>query len=99
MRCRGSQEGAAGFDPERRFSALASAPMAGALIGWPPTSNIDPRHGQSQHVSKLFQCRWQPDMGAGRRIQMKLAAVIAIGGDLAQAAPHDRTVPRLELVE
>ena len=38
-------------------SIFASGPMAGALIGWPPVSNIDPWHGQSQQVSKLFQCR------------------------------------------
>ena len=39
---------------------LAKGPMAGALIGCPSTSNIEPWHGQSQQVSKLFQCRWQP---------------------------------------
>ena len=29
-------------------------------MGSPFTSNIEPWQGQSQHVSKLFQCRWQP---------------------------------------
>jgi hypothetical protein len=41
-------------------STLARGPMAGALMGCPSTPNIEPWHGQSQHVSKLFQCRWQP---------------------------------------
>ena len=41
-------------------STLARGPMAGALIGCPLTSNIEPWQGQSQQVSKLFQWRWQP---------------------------------------
>lgn len=39
---------------------LADRPIAGALIGTPFTSNIEPWQGQSQHVPKLFQCSWQP---------------------------------------
>src|SRR6478735_3780663 len=45
---------------QRYSSTFARGPMAGALIGVPVTSNIEPWHGQSQHASKLFQCRWQP---------------------------------------
>jgi hypothetical protein len=36
------------------------ADTAGALIGWPFGAKIEPWQGQSQQVSKLFQCRWQP---------------------------------------
>ena len=48
--------------PHLKFHSftLARGPMAGALMGCPSTSNIEPWQGQSQQVSKLFQCRWQP---------------------------------------
>jgi hypothetical protein len=39
---------------------LAKGPMAGALIGWPSTSNIEPWHGQSQQVSNYSNAGGSP---------------------------------------
>ena len=73
--------------------------MAGALIGCPLTSNIEPWHGQSQHVSKLFQVQMAANMGAACRVQVQRSCLVAVGRDFLQSAPHDRAFAGLQVIQ